>query len=45
MALLYLDKMLRRLRDFLGRDEGAVAAYIFGSYARGDFSEMSMCWW
>ncbi len=41
MALLYLRDILDALRESLNEEEGAVAAYLFGSYARGDFHEES----
>ncbi len=41
MALLYLDKILEIISKFLEEDEGSVAAYLFGSFARGDFTDES----
>ncbi len=41
MAILYLDEILELVKKYLKDDKSAVAAYLFGSYSRGDFTSES----
>lgn len=41
MAILHLGEILELMKRYLKGDENVVAAYLFGSYSRGDFTSES----